>query len=89
MKSEKEGLKMCLQWTIPPGGTVKIAAMHNCSDTDKFDRTEVSLKSQKDSGFRFNIAPVITVLYHDPVNQVQNNIDSQWHSVHWDLIFGR
>uniref|UniRef100_A0A0N5AR92 Polypeptide N-acetylgalactosaminyltransferase n=1 Tax=Syphacia muris TaxID=451379 RepID=A0A0N5AR92_9BILA len=41
VKSEKENKPCCIQWSIPPGGTVKQATVHNCSETDKFDRTEI------------------------------------------------
>ncbi|VDD95644.1 unnamed protein product [Enterobius vermicularis] len=43
VKSAKENKPSCIQWKIPTGGTVKQATMHNCSDAEKFDRTELWL----------------------------------------------
>uniref|UniRef100_A0A0M3ICT9 Polypeptide N-acetylgalactosaminyltransferase n=1 Tax=Ascaris lumbricoides TaxID=6252 RepID=A0A0M3ICT9_ASCLU len=40
--SESVGDPCCLYWTIPRGGVVRVASMHNCSATSRFDRTEIA-----------------------------------------------
>uniref|UniRef100_A0A915BJ89 Polypeptide N-acetylgalactosaminyltransferase n=1 Tax=Parascaris univalens TaxID=6257 RepID=A0A915BJ89_PARUN len=41
--SKSVGDSCCLYWTVPRGGVVRVASMHNCSATSTFDRTELWL----------------------------------------------
>ncbi|KAK6101708.1 Ricin-type beta-trefoil lectin domain family protein [Brugia pahangi] len=41
-RSQIGGMNGCLHWTVPLGESMRVAAMHNCSAPDSFDRTEIS-----------------------------------------------
>ncbi|VDO25917.1 unnamed protein product [Onchocerca flexuosa] len=90
-KSQIGGLNGCLHWTVPLGESMKIAAMHNCSAVESFDRTELWLFTEEG---QMKTDEHLCLSAYQPVQgprnwKVQLKECGQYESEYWDYNFDR
>uniref|UniRef100_A0A915PZL1 Polypeptide N-acetylgalactosaminyltransferase n=1 Tax=Setaria digitata TaxID=48799 RepID=A0A915PZL1_9BILA len=90
-KSQTGSLNGCLHWTVPMGQSIKVAAMHNCSPPESFDRTELWLFTSEG---QLKTDEHLCLSAYEPVQgprnwKVQLKECGQYESEYWNYNFHR